>query len=131
MVAIAMQGKAAPASVGLLWMQGENDTDSTVAANAYADRFQGVLQQFRDDTGHQDLFFVVGRLSDHSTHPDWMTVRNALVNAAESDPHGGWVDTDDLNGPTNDVHYFPGNGYQKLGERFAHKIVELINASSP
>ena len=38
---------------------------------------------------------------------------------------GAWIDTDDLNGETNDLHY-PANGYGKMGKCFAEKVIAFI-----
>jgi hypothetical protein len=52
-------------------------------------------------------------------------VRRAQVEVAEAYPRGAWVDTDDLNGPTNDLHYTQ-DGYRELGVRLATEAVALI-----
>jgi hypothetical protein len=36
------------------------------------------------------------------------------------------VDTDDLNGPKNDLHYTK-EGYEELGRRFATKAADLVS----
>lgn len=47
---------------------------------------------------------------------------------AEADPaRRAWVDTDDLNGSQNGLHYGK-EGWKTLGERFAQKATELIRA---
>jgi hypothetical protein len=43
---------------------------------------------------------------------------------AESDPRAAWVDTDDLNGDKNALHYTR-DGYAELGRRFAARAIEL------
>jgi lysophospholipase L1-like esterase len=55
-----------------------------------------------------------------------MEVRKAQVAVAEKNPRGAWVDTDDLNGPKDGLHYNK-EGYVELGKRFAEKAVELIH----
>ena len=47
------------------------------------------------------------------------------VKLAEDAKHGEWIDTDDLSEPEHGVH-FPKENYQKLGQRFAEKAIELI-----
>jgi hypothetical protein len=51
------------------------------------------------------------------------------MEVADADPRGAWVDTDDLNGDKNSVHYTR-QGYKGLGSRFARKAVELIKKSA-
>jgi hypothetical protein len=48
---------------------------------------------------------------------------------AEAYPRGAWVDTDDLKGEKNDLHYTE-DGYKKLGERYAQKSIELIKKNA-
>ena len=58
----------------------------------------------------------------------------AQVKVSEANPHGAWVDTDDLKDGRNkkgteiknDLHYSV-DGYKILGERFAEKAIALIN----
>ena len=56
----------------------------------------------------------------------WVT-NNKLVQVklAEEDPRGEWVDTDDLNGNKNGLHYNK-EGYKTLGTRFAEKAIALV-----
>ena len=76
-----------------------------------------------------DANVVIGRLSDcmnkNPGKSHWMEVRKAQVEVAEKDPRGAWVDTDDLNGPKDGLHYNK-EGYAELGKRFAEKAVELV-----
>ena len=52
-------------------------------------------------------------------------VRKAQEDVCESIPNCTLVNTDDLNGITNDLHYTQ-SGYQILGERFAQEEIKLI-----
>lgn len=68
----------------------------------------------------------MGRLSDHlNGDPDWDRLRQAQVNVATTDPLVDWVDTDDLNGKMNGLHY-DRDGYKKLGTAFAEKAVKQL-----
>ena len=112
-------------SVVFVWMQGERDAKAGWSA-VYAESLQGVIQQLRDDLKRPDMRFVIGRLSDNQAGKEgWDAVREAQVKVAEADKLGGWVDTDDLNGPKDDLHYTR-EGYDQLGERFAEKAADLI-----
>ncbi|MFO7901367.1 MAG: sialate O-acetylesterase, partial [Planctomycetota bacterium] len=62
---------------------------------------------------------------DNSRYPHWTLVREAQVNVAEANPRGAWVDTDDLNGPRDELHYTK-EGYRTLGKRFAEKAIGFI-----
>ena len=112
-------------TISFVWMQGERDAKEGYSA-VYADSLKRVLKQLRDDLKRPDLSFVIGRLSDNlkgQTH--WDAVRALQEKVAKDDPLGTWVDTDDLNGTKNDLHYNK-EGYIELGKRFATKATELI-----
>lgn len=60
-------------------------------------------------------------------------MRKVLVEIAESDPRGAWVDTDDLNDGLNrrgkpiqnDLHY-SAEGYVTFGQRLADSAIRLV-----
>ncbi len=123
-------------TVTFVWMQGERDAREK-HGDVYAASLKGLLAQLSEDLGREDIHFVIGRLSDfdmdNRQYPHWTTVRDAQVEVAEADPHGTWVDTDDLNDGKNkkggeiknDLHYAV-EGYRILGERFAREAIDLI-----
>ena len=127
----AMKGKT-PSTITFIWMQGESDTLDK-QGQVYAASLKGLIDQLREDLKLKDINFVIGRISDfdndNKSYPCWTMVRQAQVEVAESDIRGAWVDTDDLNGPNNDLHYTK-EGYKILGERFATKAINLIKTNS-
>ena len=50
------------------------------------------------------------------------SVSSNQIAAANASPRGTWVDTDDLNGPKNGLHYNK-SGYRILGKRFADAAI--------
>jgi hypothetical protein len=130
LVTNSIKSKPKPVSVTFLWMQGEADTHEIAHANVYKDSLKAVINQLRTDLGRPDMGFVVGRISDYAEFPEGSKiVRDAIMEVADGDPIGRWVDTDDLNGKLNGLHY-TGPGYQLLGERFAEKTLELLNGKT-
>lgn len=125
-------GKRKPDTVTLVWMQGERDAKER-HGTVYQASLKGLIDQFSNDLGRKDVNFVIGRLSDihvgSKRVPHWDIVRKAQVDVAKSSPRGAWVDTDDLNGPKNGLHYTK-EGYKILGTRFAKKAIDLIKKSS-
>ena len=115
-------------SVTFCWMQGERDAKER-QGEVYGKSLAGLVKQLSDDLGRDDMNFVIGRLSDcmnkNPGKSHWMEVRKAQVEVAEKNPRGAWVDTDDLNGPKDGLHYNK-EGYAELGKRFAEKAVELV-----
>lgn len=120
-------------TVTFIWMQGESDAGRDLAA-AYEKSFKTLCQQLKADLGLEKMHFVIGRISDFGLRGEskegWQLMREVQVHIAESDKHGAWIDTDDLNGgdeknPQGELHY-PSEEYPKLGERFAHKALEQL-----
>lgn len=120
-------GDKKPDTVTFVWMQGERDAKEN-HGSVYAASMNGLIEQLSKDLKRDDINFVIGRLSDHGNKfkNDWNVVREAQVSVAEASPRGEWVDTDDLNGPKDGLHYNK-PGYAKLGERFAAKAIALVN----
>jgi hypothetical protein len=121
----AIQGKTVD-TIAFVWMQGERDAKEGLSA-AYAASLAGLLKQLRDDLKRPDVAVVIGRLSDNQKgEQHWDGVRAAQEKVAKDDPRAAWVDTDDLNGPQNALHYTK-EGYGELGRRFAAKAIELVS----
>ncbi len=125
-------GEKQPDTVTFVWMQGERDAREK-HGEVYEASFEGLLGQLRSDLKFENLNFVIGRLSDfdndNKRYPHWTKVRETQVSVADSSQRGSWVDTDDLNGPNNGLHYTK-DGYKTLGQRFADKAIALIRESA-
>lgn len=123
----ALKDKPAPDSVTFVWMQGE--ADAKEGGDVYEQSLKGLIEQVRSDLKREDVSVVIGRINDFKDDTDprlyWDKVREVQVKVATADPRAAWVDTDDLNGPANALH-FNKPGITALGERFAAKAVELI-----
>ena len=125
----AAVGDKKPNTITFVWMQGERDAREKHGA-VYAASLKGLVEQLRGDLGRKDMNFVIGRLSDFSNgnkkYGHWDEVRKAQIEVAEADPRGAWIDTDELNGPKNGLHYTR-EGYKEMGNRFAEKAIGLIS----
>jgi|GEM_PF-473638 len=123
-------------TVTFLWMQGESDAGN--GNSVYAESFNGLLAQLKADLGIESINFVIGRISDaRMGNPNWVKIREIQVKLAGDDPHGEWINTDDLNDrvdkdgkPVNGMHYTK-EGYKILGQRFAEKAIALIKKATP
>ncbi len=117
-----------PDTVTFVWMQGERDARESLA-EVYAASFKGMIAQLQADLNRTDINVVIGRISDfdnaNKRYPHWTRIRDIHVNLAKTDPRTEWVDTDDLNGKGNGLHYDK-PGYVELGKRFAAKALALI-----
>jgi len=134
-ITTAMEDKPAAVTITFCWMQGEADANHKGYGAVYAAALTGLLDQLHKDLGRGDIDVVIGRISDYGNddpvnRPDWNVVRKAQVDWAEHTPRATWFDTDDLNGPSNGLHYGK-DGWRRLGERFAAKAVELIKSTKP
>jgi hypothetical protein len=129
-IATAMEGKPKPVSVTFVWMQGETDTGTDWAVQIYEKSLQDLIALVRQDMDAPGMTVVIGRINDcvlKGRKPEnWEAVRVAQVKVAEADGRGAWIDTDDLNGPRNGLH-FPAAGYTEMGKRFAEKAITLVN----
>ena len=112
-------------TVTFIWMQGESDGGRGLGP-AYEKSFLRLLGRIKKDLNRKDVGFVIGRINNaHMSDPNWKAMRDVQVKLAEDTDHGEWIDTDDLSEPEHGVH-FPKENYQKLGQRFAEKAIELI-----
>lgn len=122
-----IQGRK-PDSVCFVWMQGERDAREQHGA-VYAESLNRLIHQLMEDLQHPAVLFVLGRLSDfdlpNQRYPHWTRIREAQMRVAEASPSGRWIDTDDLNGPNDDLHY-DADGYRRLGKRFAEAAIQLL-----
>ena len=111
-------------SVSFVWMQGERDAKERVSG-VYAESMRGLIAQLRSDLGRPDMTAVIGRLSDCiKNNAHWEGVRKAQSDVAAGDKLVAVVDTDDLNGPRDGLHYTK-DGYKTLGQRFADEAITL------
>ena len=122
-------------SITFLWMQGERDAKTGLAA-AYQESMETLIASLRKDLKTPTMNFVIGRLCDHLTHDQWNAVREAQVKVANDDSRGAWADTDDTNDKErngkkwNDLHYTTA-GYELFGKRLARQAVKLIQGETP
>ena len=119
-------------TVGFIWMQGESDANNRLS-EVYEESFRKLIARLEKDLGRDDLYCVIGRINDYArSRPDnehWHRVRAAQVKLGSAKGNA-WIDTDDLNGgsedqPDGDIH-FPREGAVIVGQRFADKAIELI-----
>ena len=124
-------------SVTFCWMQGERDANGGAHA-AYKDALKQLISNLRRDLKRPDMNVVIGRIGDYALDREsCVTVRKVQTEIANEDPHGAWVDVDDLNDRMVNgkmqsvVHYNRPEGYDVLGQRFAHQGYALIKGKKP
>jgi hypothetical protein len=118
-------------TVTFVWMQGEKDGRQG-HGDVYAQSLLGLARQLEADLGRDDVNFVIGRLSDfdmsNTRYVHWTLVRAAQESLCRSRGRWSLVDTDDLNGPEDDLHY-TAEGYDRFGRRLAEAAIRLVSAS--
>ncbi len=125
-------GGAPPMEVsiaGMIWMQGERDSNSTRDALAYESNLTQFIGDVRSTYG-TDLPFVIGQLSMNQTGTNGTadareTVRIAQADVAEALANTALVVTNDFGLKTDNLH-FDAAGQQDLGYAFANKMQSLI-----
>ena len=133
-----LQDHPEPTSVTFCWMQGERDSREKLSS-AYEEALNTLISNLRRDLEQPEMNFVIGRLSDFdqgATSENWEAVRQAQMKVANDDPHGAWVDCDDLNNKSkgdktwDDLHYTQ-EGYELLGRRYVRQAKALIEGKKP
>lgn len=112
---------------GVLWHQGETDSDNKVFAERYGRSLAGMIRNLRKDLHEPQLPVVVGQLGTFLTarkHPHVSVVREAIKATAEADPFTGYADSAGL-GHKGDQLHFSADAARELGERFASAMLAL------
>jgi acetyl esterase/lipase len=115
---------------GVLWHQGESDSDKNENAESYAARLTKMFQDLRTDLGMPELPVVVGQLGEFlppEKHPYADTVRTAIKNIPTAVPHAGFADSAGL-GDKGDKLHFTTEAQRQLGARYAAAMLALQNA---
>ena len=116
----------APRLRGILWYQGEADTrPANPAPERYRGQLRRLIDRFRDELGGGSAVpFVLFRVHPHNGEtPFYEQVRSAIVETAEADPAGAWIDVDDLHYP--DGLHPDGPSLLTAGDRAARALLAL------
>jgi hypothetical protein len=117
-------------TVTFVWMQGEKDAKEA-HGDVYKAALLGLIRQLQADLGRENVHVVIGRLSDfdmdNQRYPHWTKIRKVQEELCREQPGWAMVDTDDLNGPENGLHYTD-QGYETFGHRLAQAAIHLIGS---
>jgi len=117
-----------PAFAGMLWMQGESDSDNRKMADDYAKNLTAFIKDIRAETQQPDLPFVLGQISEARV---WGPPRHGeIIRAAQQEvagtvPHTAMFPTADLK--RGDRWHYDTAGMVVLGKRFATAMLKLEN----
>lgn len=121
---------------GVLWHQGESDTEKEDYASTYETRLTQMLKDLRSDLGLSDLPVVVGQIGSFlnlDRYPYADTVRKAISHIPARLPHTGYVGSTGLPDKGDRLH-FSAESEQEIGRRFASAMEILdqdTNATKP
>ena len=120
---------------GMLWQQGESDTEDDKGwPAAYQANLTSLIKRLRADLfGGKPLPFIIGGLSD-SQNPDvkvpgtgWHTVRQAQEKVAKTLAKVGFVNTDGYSTREGEAIHFNHEGQIALGKAYATEMIRLEN----
>ncbi len=120
---------------GMLWMQGESDTDNLEHAQAYEENLRRMFADVRRKTGIDQLPIVMGRISSSLLKgTPWNMNHVPVVRAAQdavaaADPHVHLISTDDLSTWKDNTH-FDGPSQLTLGSRMADAMLKELDPTA-
>ena len=106
---------------GILWHQGENDSQPELAAT-YVVRFARMIRQLRSDLGAEDVPVIVGETGRF--RPDGAAVNAALATVPQSVPHCAFVSAEGLADKGDRLH-FDTPALHEFGRRYAKAWLEM------
>ncbi|MFT6110988.1 MAG: hypothetical protein ACJA2W_003917 [Planctomycetota bacterium] len=119
---------------GMLWMQGESDSETVEMAEAYEANLKLLVAEVRKQTGHADLPIVMGRISSSLLKKTpWnfdqaKTVQAAQEAVAAQDAHVHIINTDALSTLKDNTH-FDTEAQLTLGSQMADIMLRELAAA--
>jgi hypothetical protein len=116
---------------GMLWMQGESDSETTEMANAYEENLKRMIVDIRVQTNNETLPFVMGRISSSLLkETPWVFDQAEIVQAAQEsvtaeDEHVLIINTDDLSTLKDNTH-FDTEAQLTLGAQMADVMIQEL-----
>ncbi|MEO9891682.1 sialate O-acetylesterase [Aurantibacter sp.] len=108
---------------GILWHQGESDTNSEEKINNYSNNLGILFSKFRKEIGNRNLPIVMGELGAYSKNPiGWERINKEIGKYSETDKLVQVVSTKDLIDKGDKLH-FNSEGIRLLGKRYAQKFI--------
>jgi hypothetical protein len=115
---------------GMLWHQGESDSNTPDLASTYETRLTQMFRDFRTDMGLPNLPIVVGELGTFVSAHEIETVKTAIRNMPKDLPLVGFADSDGLTHRGDHLH-FTAASQQEFGKRYAAQMQKLLQAPAP
>ena len=129
-IAQARLAKRTSEIAGILWHQGENDSDTKENAELYHDRFMNMITSvFADLDLPDDTPVIVGGLGDFTATFEGgkfkfhKNINRTLQALADELPSGGFAAADGLSCKADGIH-FTSASYRELGHRYFKAYLE-------
>ncbi|WP_276373770.1 sialate O-acetylesterase [Chryseolinea sp. H1M3-3] len=109
---------------GILWHQGESDTQSSLIAD-YGERLKQLFATFRNYVGNPVVPILIGELGSYSENQtNWALINKEIHKYAVADKNAFVINTQDLKSKDDKIH-FNSEGQRIMGERMAKKFLEI------
>lgn len=118
---------------GVLWHQGESDTESQKNAESYETWLVQMFRDLRMDLGLPDLPIVVGQLGDFlapEKYPYVQTVRSAIERVPVQLSRVGYADAAGLIDKGDKLH-FAADAEKEFGLRYARSMTVFTQSATP
>ena len=109
---------------GILWHQGENDSDHEDDARSYRTRFAAMIGRLRADLGAPDLPVVVGELGEFHSGAFDAVVNEQLATVPLKVPRSAFVSSNALTDKGDKAH-FDTRSLREFGRRYALAFLSL------
>jgi hypothetical protein len=114
---------------GILWHQGESDSNDAELANSYGDRFQEMITRLRAELGTGEVPVLAGELgiflaTEEKPRAYFNVVNRHLPRLEGVLPAYGFVPSNGLTDKGDKVH-FDSRSLREFGTRYAHKFLQL------
>lgn len=111
---------------GILWHQGESDTDS-LKSPLYAQRLKELMGRLREMARDDDLPILIGQLGSYARNEKyWDNLNKVIEEYAAEDANTQLIRTSDLHDRGDRLH-FDAASQRIMGARFANAFVEFSN----
>ncbi|MFI1743385.1 sialate O-acetylesterase [Thalassobellus sediminis] len=111
---------------GILWHQGETDTDEEATIKEYDKNLSVLISKFREATNNDQLPVIIGELGDYSKYKEkWNQLNSKILEFSKTDSLVRVVKSKGLKDKGDKLH-FDSKSIRLFGKRYAKKFFELI-----
>ena len=110
---------------GILWHQGENDTNEAATIKIYDKNLGILISKFREVANDQHLPVIIGELGNYSNNKEnWSQLNSKILDFSKTDSLVRVVSSNDLTDKGDQLH-FDSESIRLFGKRFAEKFFEI------